>query len=111
MYGYPKTINTRHDVEYLVGYLGSAWATEENKARGLDYLRGLRDNTRHYVFDRELGESEQPDGPEPDYLVLTDEEEGTRRQMVLADNPNATIHRLGFTVAEVDQLIQTVEST
>lgn len=110
MYGYPKTIKTRHDVEYLVGYLGSPWATDENKARGLDYLRGLRDNTQHYVFDRELGESEQPDGAEPGYIVLTDEEEGTRRQLKLAANPAAAIHRLGFTVAEVEQLIQTVEN-
>lgn len=109
MYGYPKIINTRHDVEYLVGYLGTHWATEENKQRGLSFLRGLRDNTQIYVFDRILSESEDPDGPEPDFIVLQDED-GGRKQMRLEENPNALIYRLGFTVAEVENLIATVEN-
>ncbi len=109
MYGYPKTINTRQDVEYLVGYLGSDWATEANKARGLAYLRSLRDNTKHYVFDRILADDESPDGQEPDYRI-TQDEDGARHQHRLEENPNAPIHRLGFTESEVDQLIQTVEN-
>lgn len=109
MYGHPPTINTRHDVEYLVGYLGSKWANEANKARGLAFLRALRDKTQHYVFDRDLAEEEEPDGDEPAYRVMEDDE-GQRRQYRLEDDPNAPIHRIGFTVEEVDQLIQTVES-
>jgi len=109
MYGYPKIINTRHDVEYLVGYLGSKWATAENKARGLAYLQALRDKTQHYVVDRVLAEGEEPDGPEPEYRV-TEDEEGARHQHRLEEDPNALIHRLGFTEAELQQLIQTVES-
>ena len=108
MYGYPKIINTRHDIEYLVSYLGSKWATAENKARGLAYLQALRDKTQHYVVDRVLAEGEDPDGPEPGYRV-TEDENGVRTQYLLADDPNAPIHRLGFADAEVEQLIQTIE--
>jgi len=108
MYGYPKIIKTRHDVEYMVGYLGSKWATEENVERGLAFLRGLRDNTTRYVFDRVLAENEAPDGDEPDYRVLTNDE-GEREQFVLEENPTARIHQLGFTQAEVQALIDTVE--
>lgn len=108
MYGYPKIIKTRHDVEYLTGYLGSKWATQANIERGLAFLRGLRDNTTRYVFDRILGENEQPDGTEPDYRVLTNEE-GDREQFKLEEDPDARIHKLGFTQAEVQQLIDTIE--
>ncbi|WP_280564909.1 hypothetical protein [Chromohalobacter sp. 48-RD10] len=109
MYGYPKVIKTRQDVEYLVSYLGTDWATDDNKQRGLAYLRALRDKTQHYVFDRVLAEGEEPDGPEPEYRV-TEDEDGARHQHVLVDDPNAPIHRLDFTAGEVNQLIQTVES-
>ncbi|OEY67455.1 hypothetical protein [Marinobacter sp. X15-166B] len=108
MYGYPKIIKTRADVEYLAGYMGSKWATEENVQRGLAFLRGLRDNTSRYVFDRTLAENEQPSGNEPQYRVLTTDD-GAREQFVLEDNPTARIHQLGFTQAEVQQLIDTIE--
>lgn len=108
MYGYPKIIKTRHDVEYLVGYLGSKWATQANIERGLAFLRGLRDNTTRYVFDRVLAESEQPDGDEPDYRVL-ENDDGEREQFKLEEDPGARIHKLGFTQAEVQQLIDTIE--
>lgn len=107
MYGYPKTINTRHDVEYLVGYLGTHWATEENILRGLGYLRGLRDSTEVYVFDRDLADDESPDGLEPLYRVMEDED--GRSQYLLQHNPTAPIYQLGFTVAEIENLIAIVE--
>jgi len=112
MYGYPKVINTRKDVELLVGYLGTSWATPELVARGLAYLKGLRDKTKHYVFDRVLADGEDPDGGEPDYRVLEEEaDDGStvRRQYTLEDNPRAPIHRLGFTVDEVQALIDQIE--
>ncbi len=109
MYGYPKSIKTRFDVEYLAGYLGSDWATPDNVQRGLGFLRGLRDNTQHYVFDRVLSESETPDGVEPEYKVMTDDEAGERHQFVLTDNPNAPIHKLGFSVPEVQAMIDMTE--
>lgn len=108
MYGYPKIVKTRHDVEYLTGYLGSKWATQANVESGLAFLRGLRDNTTRYVFDRPLTENEQPDGEEPDYRVLLNDD-GEREQFALQEDPTARIHKLGFTKAEVQQLIETIE--
>jgi len=108
MYGYPKIIKTRHDVEYMVGYLGSKWATAENVERGLAFLRGLRDNTTRYVFDRVLGENESPDGDEPQYRVLTNDD-GEREQFVLEEDPTARIQKMGFTKAEVQNLIDTIK--
>jgi hypothetical protein len=110
MYGYPKIIQTRHDIEYLVGYLGTSWATDENRQRGIDHLKSLRDNTKHYVFDRDLNADEQPDGPGPGYFVVEDED-GRRRQLRLEEDPNAPIHRLGLTTDEVDTLISTIKET
>lgn len=112
MYGYPKHVNTRADIEHLMGYLGSPWATPENKERGLSLLQGLIDSSKSYVFDRNLGATEQPDGPEPNYIVLEvpqDDGSVVRRQEKLVDDPNARIHRLGLTVAEVQSFIATVQ--
>lgn len=108
MYGYPKLIRTRADLDYLMGYLGTKWATPENIERGLTFLRGLKDD-QVYVFDRVLAEAEAPDGPEPDYLLLV-QEDGARHQMRRETDPQALIHRLGFTEADVDQMIMTVEA-
>lgn len=108
MYGYPKIIATRHDVDVLMGYLGSGWATDENKAKGVGYLQSLIDNSKCYVFDKVLADGEQPTGPAPEYIVLA-QEDGTRRQEHLIDDPAALIHRMGYTVAEVAALINTIQ--
>lgn len=108
MYGYPKTIATRADAEYLLGYLGSPWATPENIQRGLLFFEGMLAHSKAYVFDRNLAEAEEPTGPAPDYIVLV-QEDGTRRQEVLADDPAALIHRLGYTVAEVEAIITDIK--
>lgn len=108
MYGYPKVIRTRADADYLMGYLGTGWATPENVARGLGFLRGLKGD-QVYVFDRALADAEAPDGAEPDYIVLV-QEDGERWQMRREADPNALIHRLGVGEAEVDQMIATVEA-
>lgn len=109
MYGYPKHINTRSDIEYLVGFLGTKWATDENKARGIAFLRSLIDGRFVYQFDRALDDDENPDGGSPDYIVLTDES-GARRQLRRVEDQHAMIFRLGLTVAEVESLIDTVEA-
>ena len=109
MYGYPKTIQTRHDVDLLLGYLNSEWATESNIERGLRYLNGLIDSRKAYFFDRALSDGESPDGPEPDYRVMTDDETGERAQYALQENPQAWINRLGLTVEEVQGMIDQIE--
>lgn len=109
MYGYPKHINTRSDIEYLVGFLGTKWATDENRSRGTAFLRSLIEGRFAYQFDRVLADEENPDGESPDYIVLTDED-GARRQLKRVEDKNAMIYRLGFTVDEVEALIDEVES-
>jgi len=109
MYGYPSTIQTRHDIDLLMGYLGSEWATPDNIERGLNYLHGLIDNRFAYFFDRHLNSGESPDGPEPDYRVMTDDETSVISQYKRMDNPSAWIYRLGLTVAEVENMISQIE--
>lgn len=108
MHGYPKIIATRHDVDVLMGYLGSEWATEENKVKGLAFFRGMIERSRCYVFDKILASGEDPSGTTPEYLVLT-QEDGSRRQERLVDDPAAMIYRLSYTVAEVEAMITTIE--
>jgi hypothetical protein len=105
MYGYPKQIATRTDAEYLLGYLGSPWATPENIQRGLLFFEGMLAHAKSYVFDRNLAEGEEPD---PDCIVLV-QEDGTRRQEALADDPAALIYRMGYTVAEVEAIITQIK--
>ncbi len=108
MHGYPKQIATRYDVEALMSYLGSAWATEENIAKGLAFFRGLIEHSRCYVFDKILAPGEDPSGPEPEYLVLA-QEDGARRQERLVDDPGARIYRMGYTVTDIEAMISTIE--
>lgn len=107
MHGYPKHIATRHDIDVLMGYLGSEWATEENKAKGLAFFQGLIENSRSYVFDRMLAEGEPADGPAPEYIVLTQEDGSRRQERLAADRRRG--RRLGYTVAEVEAMIATIE--
>jgi len=109
MHGFPKVINTRQDIDHLLQFLDSKWATRENIDRAMSYLQGLKDGTQSYQFDRVLEEGEAPDGDYPDYLVLTDED-GTRRQLALAHDPNAALYRLELSETEVDQILNALES-
>jgi hypothetical protein len=107
MYGYPKLIRTRADLEFLMGYLGTSWASAENVDRGLAFLRGLKED-HVYLFDRTLGETESPDGPDPDYIVLV-QEDGARHQMRREADAGALISRLNLTKVQIDEMIKTVE--
>lgn len=108
MYGFPKRLATRADVDLLMTYLGTDWGTDDTKARGVAMLQGLIDDAQRYFFDRELTAQEQPDGPEPLYKVVTDDD-GTRRQLKLQDDPTAMILHLGLTVAEAQNMMQTIQ--
>jgi hypothetical protein len=109
MRGVPKTVRTRADIESLMAFLGGPSATPDRIAWGIRTLQGLLATRQHYEFDRILANSEEPDGPEPNYRVVTDEG-GDRRQNKLVDDPNARIYRLGLTDAEVEDWITTLES-
>ena len=109
MRGLPTTIRTRGDAENMMALLDTEMATPERIRWGIQTLNGLLDTRQHYEFDRVLADGEDPDGPEPDYRVVTDED-GERRQNKLTDDPNGRIYRLGLTDAEVNAWISKLES-
>jgi len=107
---FPKIIATKADIDFLISNLGSPSATVENKKKGLVFLNGLL-NTKVYQFDKTLTATEPATGPEPDYKVLENQGENNdeRHQFVFVEDPNAKIHKLGLTVAQVQDYITQVE--
>jgi len=102
-------VRTRADIESLMAFLGGPSATPDRIAWGIRTLRGLLATRQRYEFDRILADGEDPDGPEPEHRVVTDED-GERRQNKLVDDPNGRIYRLGLTDVEVEHWIKTLES-
>lgn len=101
MRGFPKVLNSREDYDNIVEDFG--YTKEVKRA-----YQGLLNTAKHYVFDRELGADEEPDGPEPEYKVLEEgQEDGStlRTQYKLVENPDGRIFKLGFTVEEVQGVI------
>jgi len=104
MQGKPLHINTRDDYDRMHA---AALSGGINPADMLSVWRGLLAGARIYVFDRILADGEAA-GPSPDYIVMV-QDDGTRRQERLADDPFAMIHRLGYTEAEVESRIAELE--
>lgn len=105
MYGVPKTLNTKQDYERVHSLALSGEASQEEVKK---HWQGLINSRMKYEFDRVLSESEDPDGPAPDFIVLDvklDDNTIERRQQKLVSNPNAAIFRLGYNVAEVESKI------
>lgn len=110
MRGVPKNaLMTRNDFELLQqrardGELRPR-QVEELKSRWQALLNGRL----VYVFDRELTDTENPDGSEPDYRVVEDYDESTgetiRKQFKLVDDSTCRMAKLGYTEADVDAMI------
>ncbi|NNC24256.1 hypothetical protein HKX42_00140 [Salinisphaera sp. USBA-960] len=109
MYGFPKHIATRNDVDLLMNYLNTDWATSDHKARGVNMLQGLIDSQQAYFFDRVLADNESPDGSAPAYIVLTDDDSGQRRQLKLQSDSGALIHQIGLTEADAQDMITQIQ--
>lgn len=76
------------------------------------YWASLLNGRFCYERDRLLGESEEPDGDEPEYRVLTEEaDDGTeeRWQYKRVEDSHARIHALGYDVATVENKIAELE--
>jgi hypothetical protein len=106
MHGFPRKLATRHDYERLHA---AAVDGQANRVEMLRRWRSLLATRQHYVFDRTLATEEQPDGTEPEYRVL-DDDEGERSQFRLTDAPNALITRLGYSAADVEMKITELEA-
>lgn len=110
MKDFPKTIETAGDIEHLMSYVGTPFFTQENKDKGLAFLKSLL-NTKHHVFDRVLAPAEAADGVELDFRVIENQgaNNDERHQFIFAENPNAKLHKIGLTVAEVQSKITQIE--
>lgn len=105
MYGVPKILNTRQDYDRVHSLALSGEVPQEEVKK---HWQGLLNSREKYEFDRTLAESESPDGPAPDFIVLDVElENGSieRRQQKLVSNTDAAMFRLGYNVAEVESKI------
>jgi len=100
MRGFPKVLNSRQDYENIVSDFGYTEKVERA-------YQGLLNTAEKYEFDKELAAESDRTGPAPEYKVMTQEEEGTEKivQFKLVDNPNGKIFRLGFTIDEVQEVI------
>lgn len=100
MRGFPKVLNSRQDYENVINDFG--YTAKVKRA-----YQGLLNTAQKYEFDKELAAESDRTGPEPDYKVMTQEEEGTETivQYKLVDNPNGKIFKLGFTIDEVQEVI------
>lgn len=105
MNGIPCVLQTKQDYENCHALAMAGNCDPQAMVR---HWQGLLATTRHLVFDRVLAAAEPPDGPEPDYLVLV-QEDGTRRQERLVDNPAAMLYALGYTAIEAEVNIAELE--
>ncbi|TGG92544.1 hypothetical protein E4656_13830 [Natronospirillum operosum] len=110
MYQIPNQLNTRADHD-RVHNLAKAGACRCDQALG--HFKGLLNGHYQMQFDRVLGESEPADGDEPDYRVLTAEDESTgesvREQYKRVERTESRMTRLGYTVAELTDIITELE--
>lgn len=110
MRGFPAHLNTKQDYLSVHQLVLAGELPREELIAHYDALL----NTRHeYVFNRLLAHGEEPDGPEPIYRVMEEENaDGStvRAQYKLVENPDARLFRLGFSVEEVGSLIEEVEN-
>ncbi|WP_445157667.1 hypothetical protein [Halomonas sp. E14] len=77
------------------------------------HWQALLDGRVAYEVDRVLAEGEAPDGEEPEYRVMTDEDEASgeaiRTQYRLVETGCSRLVRLGFEVEEVEAALAQLE--
>lgn len=106
MKGIPApALATRSDYERLHQMALNGEMRPRDVERLRCYFQALIDGRWRYDRDRALAEGEDPDGGEPEYRVIEDEDEG-RVQHKRVEDDRALIHRLGFTVDEVANKIK-----
>lgn len=115
MQGVPRFgLRTRADFELLQSLALQGQLRPRCIATLQRHWQGLLAGRWTYVHDRDLAAGESPDGGLPEYLVTESEDETTgeqrRVQLKRTEVPTATIFRLGFTVADVEQAIADLEA-
>lgn len=93
MVGYPNTLNSREDYEYVKNHFPkSMWEQ--------DFKNLL--NTKEWFNQGEIVSTGKSDST---HKVVTDDQTGKRYQYELVDDPNSKIYQLGYTVEEVERII------
>lgn len=105
MHGIPARLQTRDDFERVHA---AALAGEVSAGSVAQHWRGLLAGQWTYEFDRVLADGEEPDGPAPDYLVLS-QEDGGRRQERRVRAQGAAIDVLGYSEADVLAKLEELE--
>lgn len=114
MRGIPhNALKTRADFEML----HQAALNDDLRPHEVSELRrhwqALLDGRFVYEFDRVLTDGEDPDGAEPDYRVMEDEDEETgevtRTQHKLTESLCSRLCRLGFEASEVEAALAELE--
>lgn len=106
MIGFPKHLNSRQDYENchemaLAGLL--------ERQQMLARWQALLDGARHWIFKETVSESYVP-GENEKVLAETDSQGQPKFTCFeLADNPNAEIYKLAYTVTTVGQKIAELE--
>lgn len=103
----PKALQTKQDFDRA---LASAQEDLSQKAIVVKHFKGLIEGAYQYDFDRNLGETEEPDGIMPDYFVVEASEDTPRHQLRRVENPSARIFQLGYTISEVQAIIDQLEA-
>lgn len=107
MYGLPNTLQTRTDYDRALDMARTGTVPGAAVAR---HFAGLLASRFAYEFDRTLTEHEEPSGGAPEYLVIPGSDETPRRQLIRREQPSARINALGYSVAEVEQIVAELES-
>ncbi|BCS94494.1 hypothetical protein DSLASN_01260 [Desulfoluna limicola] len=109
MYGLPHVLKTRADFEnmHALAIAGGIPAAE-----AIRRWQALINGQTTYEFDRVLGSSEEPDGPEPGYRVMMSEQDGQqpeRHQFRMVSN-SGQLEILGYQEADVFTKIEELEA-
>lgn len=99
MKGLPKTLNSKQDYLYL----------KENTSKEyyVPFFQGLLDSRFNWFYEKDLDSKEQGIEDETHKIVENKEEDKTTySQYVWQENENAKIFRIGFTVEEVQKIVE-----
>lgn len=96
MRGYPKHLNTKSDYERVIeNFPREQWEPD---------LQALLDTRWVWLPTGELAEGDPGEFVEGEKTVI-ENDDGTRTQYEKQENQNAKIFRIGYTVAEVEELL------
>lgn len=99
MRGFPKSLNTKADYEYIrQNFSKDQWAPA---------WQALLDTRQDWFFDRYLDDSEEVELTESQKIVEAQDNDAEQKRSlyILKDIPTSKFNRLGFTVQEIEEAL------